>query len=290
MPSQSVEPPSTTRVRSAAAQRSARTPHHRTQARRHVRARQIARRRAVLLCLALVSLIAGALVGQPGAAKHDALSGVKVSAGHRADASGATGANAYINPLRAASKLESGRIDMGVDYAGSGPVLALGDGRITFESNTDSGPSSCYGTTCWPVGGIVVYRLSDGPFAGKYVYVAENITVHVSFGQIVRAGQQIATMHDRYPDVETGWASGNGPETLAIADRHQCTCGDPGGWSTIEGRNFDRLMISLGAPSGDLQPNVPTQTLPAGWPEIPGQHGATPPKSSRPLPEGSTQR
>ncbi len=178
---------------------------------------------------------------------------------------------------------------MGVDYAGSGPVLALGNGRVTFASNSDSGAPSCYGRTCWPVGGIVVYRLSDGPFAGEYVYVAEEITVDVSAGQIVRAGERIATMHDHYPDVETGWASGKGPEALAIADGHECTCGDPGGWSTIEGRNFDQLMTSLGAPSGDLQPHVPAQRMPAGWPESPARKGIlAPPQSSKLLSQGST--
>ena len=50
------------------------------------------------------------------------------------------------------SGLEPGRIDMGVDYAASGPVLALGDGRVTMASDHDSGPPSCYRKACWPVG------------------------------------------------------------------------------------------------------------------------------------------
>ena len=122
------------------------------------------------------------------------------------------------------------------------------------------------GMTCWPGGGAIIYRLLDGPFAGKYVYLAENITVTVRVGQIVRAGQRVAILHDAYPNLETGWASGHGPETLAIADGHQCTCGDPGGWSSIEGRNFDQLLVTLGAPSGFGQPNPPSQSMPRGWP------------------------
>lgn len=172
----------------------------------------------------------------------------------------------YANPLRAVHKLERGRIDMGVDYAGSGPLLALGDGRITFASNHDSGPSSCY--TCWPGGGAVVYRLTDGPFAGKYVYVAEKITVVVKVGQTVRQGQRIAILHDAYPNMEIGWAAGKRPLTLARARGDQCPCGDPGGWSTIEGRNFNRLLVVLGAPSGYLQPNPPKQRMPKGWPHV----------------------
>jgi hypothetical protein len=171
----------------------------------------------------------------------------------------------YVDPLRAVSGLQPGRIDMGVDYVGSGPVLALGDGRVTMATNNDSGPSSCWGMTCWP-GGIVVYRLVDGAFAGKYVYVAENVTVSVHAGQRVRAGERIAIVHDGFPYMETGWGSGTGVETLAIADGHQCSCDDPGGWSTVEGRNFSSLLVLLGAPAGRLQPDVPSQHMPHRWP------------------------
>lgn len=173
---------------------------------------------------------------------------------------------AYTDPLGAIRGLGSRRIDMGVDYSGSGAILALGSGRVVRASDHDGGPSSCWGKTCWPGGGIVIYRLSAGPFAGKYVYAAENITVRVKQGQHVRAGQPIATLHPSYPYMETGWASGRASETLAIADDHQCTCGDPGGWSSIEGRNFNQLLVALGAPGGYLQPNPPQQSMPRGWP------------------------
>jgi hypothetical protein len=187
---------------------------------------------------------------------------------------------------------------MGVDYAGSGPLLALGKGRVTTASNHDAGPLPCWGRTCWPGGGIVVYRLLDGPFAGKYVYVAENITVDVKPGQTVRTGERIAVLHEGSPDMETGWGSGHGPETLAIARGHQCTCADPGGWSSIEGRNFDRLLRALGAPPGYLQPNPPNQRMPRRWPRR--CSGASPglcskagtaslPKSPAPMSEGSTR-
>lgn len=197
---------------------------------------------------------------------------------------------AYVNPVKAVGHLQPGRIDMGVDYAGSGPILALGNGTVTMASDHDSGPPSCWGRTCWPVGGIVVYRLSDGPFAGKYVYVAENITVDVKEGQKVRVGQQIATARDWSPHIETGWASGTGSETLAIADGHQCRCGDPGGWSTIEGRSFDALLVALGAVSGYLQPDPPKQSMPAAWPSSPQASGITAaaPQSKAPLGEGAT--
>jgi hypothetical protein len=175
----------------------------------------------------------------------------------------------YVNPLQDVSGLTPRRIDLGVDYAGSGPLLALGKGRVTTASNTDSGPPSCWAISCWPGGGIVVYRLLEGPFAGKYVYVAEHITVVVKVGQLVRAGQRIAILHSGYPWSEFGWAAGPGPEALAMTDGHRCPCSDPGGWSTIDGRNFDHLLVQLGAPSGYLQ-SVPNQSMPADWPTWPG--------------------
>ena len=172
----------------------------------------------------------------------------------------------YVDPLRRVSGLTPRRIDLGVDYAGSGPLLAIGRGRVTTASDTDSGPQSCWAISCWPGGGIVVYRLLDGPFAGRYVYVAEHLTVTVRVGETVRPGQQIATLYAGYPWSEWGWAAGPGPEALAMADGHRCTCSDPGGWSTIEGRNMNDLLMRLGAPSGYLQSSVPDQSMPAGWP------------------------
>jgi hypothetical protein len=188
----------------------------------------------------------------------------------------------YTNPLRAVRALRRGRIDQGVDYAGSGPILALGSGEVITATNHDPG---------WPGGGWLLYQLSQGRFAGKYVYVAENITVHVRAGQAVTAGEQIATLHDAFPDMETGWASDIRDTTLANADGHLCPCRDPGGWSTIEGRNFNNLLVVVGAPSGYLQPHPPKQHMPAGWPKLRRNRpvSATP-ESRTPLPEGWTAR
>jgi hypothetical protein len=176
----------------------------------------------------------------------------------------------YVNPLQFVSGLTPRRIDLGVDYAGSGPLLALGRGLVTTASDTDSGPQSCWAISCWPGGGIVVYRLLDGPFAGKYVYVAEHISVTVRPGQTVRAGEQIATLYAGYPWSEWGWATGPGPEALGMSDGHRCTCSDPGGWSTIDGRNMNHLLVQLGAPSGYLQADTPDQSMPRGWPSWSG--------------------
>ena len=175
---------------------------------------------------------------------------------------------AYVNPLRAVAGLRPSRIDMGVDYSGSGPILAIGKAKVVTASYVP-GPESCWGRTCAPApGGWVVYRLLDGPFVGKYVYAVENITLMVKVGQIVRQGQMIAVLHAGSPNLEIGWAAGRDAETLAAARNHRCACIDPGGWSSIEGRNFNGLLVWLGAPSGYLQ-ETPPQTMPRGWPALP---------------------
>lgn len=177
---------------------------------------------------------------------------------------------AYVNPLRSVQNLQASRIDMGVDYSGSGPIVAIGSAKVIFASDNVSGPESCWGRTCAPPGsGMVVYRLLDGPFVEKYVYAVENITVSVKVGQTVSQGERIAVLHQGSPNLEIGWAAGHGAETLAVEDEHQCACTDPGGWSSVEGRDFDRLLVWLGAPSGYTQSAPPDQDMPRGWPTLP---------------------
>ena len=67
--------------------------------------------------------------------------------------------------------------------------------------------------------------------------------------------------------------------------------GDPGGWSAIEGRNFNSLLVRLGAPSGFLQPGVPSQSMPRGWPALPGRvNSFLIPTSSVRIAEGAPPR
>ena len=186
-----------------------------------------------------------------------------------ADAIPTTVHSVYVNPLRAVRGLQASRVDMGVDFSGSGPVRALGRAKVVLATDRLAGPESCWGKTCVPPpGDMIVYRLLDGPFVGKYVYVVENITIDVKAGQTVNAGQRLAILHPASPNLEMGWASGHGAQTLAAADGHQCACTDPGGWSSVEGRNFDALLVWLGAPGGYVT-TAPTQHMPRGWPRLP---------------------
>src|SRR6516165_3043303 len=65
----------------------------------------------------------------------------------------------YVNPL-AGARLKPERVDMGVDYAGSGTLAAIGTARLTYVATSETG---------WP-GAFIEYRLLGGPDAGRYVY------------------------------------------------------------------------------------------------------------------------
>ena len=80
----------------------------------------------------------------------------------------------YVNPF-AHAQVTPSRIDQGVDYSGTGPIDALGPGRVTLVSTTDTG---------WGNGnGWISYQLTGGAYAGDYIYVAEGITPTVHQGQ-----------------------------------------------------------------------------------------------------------
>lgn len=155
----------------------------------------------------------------------------------------------FVNPI--GPGLHPGRVDMGVDYTGSGPLYALGSGVVT--STTNSG---------WPGGKFVAIKLDSG----QYVYYAENIIPHVSVGQRVSAGQLVATAVGTYPFVEVGWAAPPGTgDTMATQSRQSAlgaSQGDPGKYPTGYGVSMSNLIKSLGGPggivSGPVQGSAPS--------------------------------
>jgi murein DD-endopeptidase MepM/ murein hydrolase activator NlpD len=170
-------------------------------------------------------------------------------------ASKLSGSGAYTNPFAQAAGLTRERIDMGVDYGGAGPVLALGDG-VVFNVR---GPG-------WPGGIFIGIKLSRGPFAGLPYFVAENVKPRVRVGDRVRAGQVIGVMYSGPAGIETGWAAGQGDQPLAAALGQQNKNGDPGAWTSASGLSFDRLLISTGAPSGIPQGTKVHGKMPAQYP------------------------
>ena len=148
----------------------------------------------------------------------------------------------YVNPLGRISNLQPKRIDQGVDYAGSGPLVALGTGTIMV---TNEGG--------WPGGAFIALHLDHGLFAGQVIYYAENITPTVRVGQHVNVGDVVGILHDAYPNLEIGWAGGGLAggtlgDTLARSNG-----GAEEGVSSACGVNFNKLLVFLGAPSGIQQ-------------------------------------
>jgi hypothetical protein len=161
----------------------------------------------------------------------------------------------YVNPLSKIQDLTPQRTDMGVDYSGSGPLLAVGDGQIGNVYNIG-----------WPAGVYITLTLSSGAYAGKIVYYAENIKPQVSVGQKVSAGDTVGTLVDASPNLEIGWSADTTGTTLARSRNQEYPWGDPGAWESAAGASFSRFLQSLGAPGGV-----------GGFPISGGPHGQNPP-------------
>ncbi|MBV9804470.1 MAG: hypothetical protein JO130_14815 [Solirubrobacterales bacterium] len=174
--------------------------------------------------------------GDTGSGTGQSFSGT-LAAAQTGAATAAAGASGYVNPLANAS-VRAERIDQGVDYAGSGTIGALGPAVVTQVVPSGSG---------WEGGGYVEYKLTAGPYAGRYVYAAEGVTPTVSIGQTLSAGQPVATIvPGSSTGVEMGFASGVGESSYAS----QYGGGYSEGQLTAAGQAFSNLIASLGAPAG----------------------------------------
>jgi hypothetical protein len=169
----------------------------------------------------------------------------------------APAASGYLNPLRAVSGLVPERVDQGVDFAGTGPVYAVGDAVVTGAMGANSG---------WPGGGWVSYQLTDGPDAGLVVYVAEDVTPTVQAGQHVSSATVIATMYNGGDGIETGWAAAQTSLTAESQMPEAGGIGAGGPFPTMVGLSFDGLLQSLGVPASPGAGTSGYGTLPASYP------------------------
>jgi hypothetical protein len=180
--------------------------------------------------------------------------GVASSGRHRKMAAQAFAAG-YDNPFRAVGGLVPERVDEGVDFSGSGPVYAIGDGVVTNASGDNWG---------WPGGGWITYQLTNGPDRGLMVYIAEDVTPAVQVGQHVTASTVIGNMFQGCDGIETGWAEQSGD----TAEAQMPEAGGIGGYGpfpTVIGLNFDELLQSLGAPAAPNANQPGYGTLPAAY-------------------------
>jgi murein DD-endopeptidase MepM/ murein hydrolase activator NlpD len=107
-------------------------------------------------------------------------------------------AGSYVNPFSHSTGLVTGRIDQGVDFTGTGPIVAIGEAKILST-----------GAPGWPEEGGVLYELLGGPLKGKVIFVYEGVDATVHAGETVKAGQQIATFRPG-GSIETGFADAAG--------------------------------------------------------------------------------
>lgn len=149
-------------------------------------------------------------------------------------------ASAYVNPF-ARNAPYVGRTDMGVDACLSpgDPIAAVGDGVVVgIENDWFQGQPYLW------------YRLTAGPDAGRYVYVAEQIHRLARPGQPLRAGEPVARYANQGTCIEMGWSAADG-RTLA-----QATTGYTEGEVTPAGVSFARFLMSIGVP-GQFELSAP---------------------------------
>jgi hypothetical protein len=138
------------------------------------------------------------------------------------------------------------RIDMGVDYAGSGTLAAIGIAKVTYVATAANG---------WP-GAFIEYRLLDGLDAGCYVYYAEGVTpaAGLRVGETVAAGQPVASIIRSWETgIEIGWGSGIGTGTYAEKNHQWSAASDADNAPSAAGKVFSALIASLGGPPGKVE-------------------------------------
>jgi Polysaccharide lyase len=146
------------------------------------------------------------------------------------DQASAASYTGYVDPL-GGDRYITGRTDMGVDFclAPGEPIRALGDGIVVG---------------IWPdwfrQQPYIWYQLLDGPYAGRYVYVAEQIRRLARIGTTLTPGEPLAYYKKSGTCLETGWSAANG-STLA-----HVTTGYTEGQVTPSGVSFAHFLSSLG--------------------------------------------
>ncbi len=179
----------------------------------------------------------------------------------------------YVSPFLSATE---GRIDQGVTFIGTGPIVAIGDAKVL-----------AVGAPGRPKGGGVLYKLLSGERAGQVVFVYEGVKATVRPGEKVSAGEQIATFVPG-SSIEIGFANSDGIP-LSHSEYNK-------GEKTQWGREMASFLSGIGGASA-LAPSL-GQLSPQKWdrltkrldeienPEVP----TTPSRYAVPDGKGGTSR
>lgn len=146
----------------------------------------------------------------------------------------------YRNPFHRAT-VQVGRVDMGVDYHGTGPICAIG--RCKIVGIDGSG---------WPDRVYILMRLLRGRHRGKLVYYAEALRPLHPAGVTVRKGKPVAELTADAglgrTGIEIGWGSPIVNLTLAAETEAPLP---PDNANTRAGQAFARFLRRIGAPAPD---------------------------------------
>ncbi len=176
----------------------------------------------------------------------------------------------YVNPLREVSGLTPRRIDLGVDYAGHRAAAGARHGAGNAGQRHGLGSAELLGDQ-------LLARRRDRrlPAPGRSLRRQVRICGRAHHCQRQRRTNREGRTADRHalpgiPMVRMGLGGWTWPRVAGDGGRTQVPVQRSRDWSTIDGRNMNPLLVSLGAPSGLLQANPPNQSMPSGWPSWSG--------------------
>jgi hypothetical protein len=175
-----------------------------------------------------------------------------------------TSVSGYVNPLREAHVTPE-RIDQGVDYAGTGYYVAIGDGIV---AHADPGGWGQYGA-------YLEYEVTQpGGLRGVRFFYAEGLDLLVGRGHTIHAGQRLAQLRQPMPyGTEVGVAAGIGTDEswARVYGGGWDGAKDSANSATRAGIAMSRLIERLGGPGGKIEgPVIGT------WPPFaPGGNVAT---------------
>jgi hypothetical protein len=159
----------------------------------------------------------------------------------------------YADPFRQA-EVRGERIDMGVDYDGTGTLDAIAHGVVT---EVTPGGWGSYGN-------YLKYEITDknSPLYGQSIYYAEGVTPLVTVGDVLNPGDPVASLIPGWHSgIEVGFAGRGETSTYAATEGG----GYSEGQATAAGEAMSTLIGWLGGPTGYLEGQMrPGSTPPPG--------------------------